>query len=149
MTKIVSFILVLLLTVSCARTYVPVYVSDKVASFDGNAQNSGIIGVLKEGGFLVTERFHARYVALGELYGDSFTPALKPGEGCVPVSGFRFEIKDPKTKAYIPFVGDADRLYYAITAEAMVKHLNMSDMKKNGIEPKGVWGKVKDKLGIP
>ena len=56
------------------------------ASYDSNAQNSGIIGIAYDGkggiiGRIVTTHFRERYTSLVEKYGDQFHPTLTVDAG--------------------------------------------------------------------
>jgi hypothetical protein len=108
---------------SCT-TIAPKPVHDRVASYDGSYQNSGVLSAV-EGGFIVTPKFRDRYNALIELYGSEFTPDLQKDEGM--------------SKRNVDFF---------IDSEHMVKFLDMNQWKKAGRKPKGLIDKVRDKVGI-
>lgn len=77
------FICLLIAVAGCGSTVTPNQVEASAPSFDGNAQNSGIIAIVP-GGRLVTQHFRDRYDALVEYYGRDFTPPIKPREGFTP-----------------------------------------------------------------
>lgn len=56
---------------------------DKVASWDENSQNSGVINFIPEEGWLITPHAANRYISLSEKFGGMFTPKLLTGEGLV------------------------------------------------------------------
>lgn len=77
---------------ACSTTVTPDRVESKEASFDGNEQNSGIIGPAEGGGFLVTPHFRSRYNALIDAYGEDFAPALREDAGLVRTpAGWRID----------------------------------------------------------
>jgi hypothetical protein len=76
-------ILALQLVSSCSvrhQTVAPAPIVTTQASFDGNAQNSGLIGPDGHGGFYVTAHFIERYDAMLATYGGRFSPPVKPGD---------------------------------------------------------------------
>lgn len=62
----------------------PEPVTDAVASFDGNMQNSGFLRFNEDGSGLITARARERYNALIALYGSRFLLPLKTDEGIAP-----------------------------------------------------------------
>lgn len=74
-----------LFLVSCKtaeiKTIIPPRIVEKEASWDENAQNSGIIDFIPGKGFLVTKKAASRYQALVFLYGAAEVPPILPGEG--------------------------------------------------------------------
>lgn len=55
----------------CVSTITPPVVHTEQPSWDGNAQNSGIVGVAPDGvRLMVTPRFKARFWALSKKYGE-------------------------------------------------------------------------------
>jgi len=71
-----------LVGVGCTSTVVPKPISSKAASWDGNEQNSGLIGKDSQAGyFLVSEHWRERYNGLVTLYGAYYLPPLKVDEG--------------------------------------------------------------------
>jgi hypothetical protein len=140
---IIIFALVLLS--GCAQTYVPVINHDRVASFDGNIQNSGIVGVCMSGGFIVSDKVFIKYNGLIEKYGDKFVPVLKKDFGLTPSKNTAL-LKTRNGKQPTPWVGDSNRTYYNMTSEAMVHFLDMNDWENSGIKPKSFIDKVKDVL---
>ena len=65
-------------------TVTPREVRDTVASFDGNAQNSGFLGYTPEGIGVITPHARERYNDATQLYGDRFTPKLVRDAGLTP-----------------------------------------------------------------
>jgi len=57
------------------------------ASYDGNAQNSGLVGFTPDGGALITTHARDRYNALVAKYGKNYTPPLQPDVGLEPRNG--------------------------------------------------------------
>lgn len=105
-------------------TVVPTPVTDKVASYDGGTQNSGVLESV-QGGFIVTPKFRDRYNALIADYGSDFSPALKEDEGI-----------------------RKENANFFIDSEHMVKFLDMNKWKKSGRKPKGLIEKVREKVGL-
>src|SRR3954452_19592852 len=68
--------LALLLLIGCTTTVTPDAVRDHQASFDGNAQNSGLIAELPDRSCVITPHARERYNALIEKFGARFTPPL-------------------------------------------------------------------------
>jgi hypothetical protein len=68
-----SSLLLSLLLLGC-DTVSPDPVKDKQASFDGNAQNSGIVALRADHSALVTSNFVARYEFLVARHGSRLTP---------------------------------------------------------------------------
>lgn len=68
-----------------ADPIIPVPPKDQKASFDGNAQDSGIVEATAEG-FIVTARFVDRYNAMIDTYGSEpeFLPPLVKNTGVTP-----------------------------------------------------------------
>lgn len=75
-----------------ACTVAPKPVTDKVASYDGNAQNSGFISWASDGGGIITPHARDRYNALIELYGTRFLPPLKYDAGITATPTNTFHI---------------------------------------------------------
>ena len=65
-------------------TVTPPSIEDRVPSWDGNKQNSGLLGYLNGKGFLITKNAAARYTFLTEEYGKSYNPPLEKGAGLIP-----------------------------------------------------------------
>ncbi len=63
----------------------PDIVKPQEISFDGNAQNSGVLYQITSGGFIITESARIRYNALIKKYGDKCTPVLTEDFGITPV----------------------------------------------------------------
>lgn len=98
-------------TAGCA--VVPRAVESSEASFDGNAQNSGVV-MSTAAGFVVTDRFRARYNAMIVTYGADFRPPLAIDAGVSPIGEDR----------------------WLITKQAMVDFLTMNAWRKAGLKPK-------------
>jgi hypothetical protein len=62
----------------------PQPVTDAVASFDGNTQNSGFLRFNADGSGVITARARERYNALITLYASRFLLPLKPDDGISP-----------------------------------------------------------------
>ena len=75
----------------CAGTVSPDRISAAAASYDGNAQTSGIISV-NPLGYVVTAHFRDRYNALAALFGRDFAPPLTPDAGLTPITADRWLI---------------------------------------------------------
>lgn len=56
-------------------------VVDEEPSWDGNEQNSGVLDVYPEGGFVVTAHFIERYNSLIRIHGNRFQPPLRRNRG--------------------------------------------------------------------
>lgn len=69
----------------CAATVIPTIPTATQASFDGNAQTSGLIGFDAEGNGIITGHARDRYNALVGDYGAAFKPAVKADEGIAPI----------------------------------------------------------------
>ena len=69
------------LFLGCTSTVAPKPARDNVASWDGDAQNSGFIGYLPGGSGVITSHAKARYDALCAAYGSRFLPPLAAGPG--------------------------------------------------------------------
>jgi hypothetical protein len=87
MNALPKFVVVCLLAIfvgmgaTCSSTVAPERVESAAASFDGNDQNSGIVGVAPAGGYYVTDHFRARYNELIAEYGAKFSPRLDRDAG--------------------------------------------------------------------
>lgn len=68
------------LLAGCAPTITPRVVQSQSASFDGNAQNSGLVGFDDAGNGILTEHGWNRYLELVHEYGSHFTPPLAAPE---------------------------------------------------------------------
>lgn len=100
------------ITAGCNSTVTPDSVSARHASFDGQAQNSGILKLVP-GGAVITPRARDRYNGLVVVYGGEFTPALRPDHGVTE----RID-------------GD-----YDITTEGLQKFIVMNQWKRMGRSP--------------
>lgn len=81
MKKLFAIILASSLITACTVT--PEKLTDSQPSFDGNVQNSGLIGFTADGFAILTPHAHDRYNALVKTYGKKFIPALRSDVGCV------------------------------------------------------------------
>lgn len=85
----VALFLVSCFIVSChttqeqSRTIIPALVVDQEPSWDGNEQNSGLLGYVEGKGFLLTPDAAKRYTELTKKYGANRVPPLAEGEGLV------------------------------------------------------------------
>jgi hypothetical protein len=75
----------------CASTVSPDRISADAASYDGNAQNSGIISA-NALGYVVTAHFRDRHNALVALFGRDFSPPLTPDAGLTEITSDRWLI---------------------------------------------------------
>ncbi len=104
----VFLLLVLLLGCSTTRSVQ----KDSSASYDKGVKNSGVISTtVDKTGFVVTERFVARYNSLVEKYGKQFNPPVKKNAGVI-------SYKDN----------------YVIDNEHMVKMAKMNTWEKNSLK---------------
>jgi hypothetical protein len=114
-----AFILVLALVAGAVLgtgcgTVTPGAISSEHASFDGNDQNSGVIGRDPLGrGYIITHRARDRYNALVKVFGRDFSPALRADAGVISA-------------------GDA----YVIDREHLIKFIEMSRWAKAGFAPR-------------
>lgn len=65
----------------CTSTVVPPAIVDVQPSWDGNQQNSGLLGFDADGFGLITEHARDRYNALSEIYGGHYSPPNLSGAG--------------------------------------------------------------------
>lgn len=79
--QFISTLLLLALTTGCANTVTPKTVQSSQASWDGDAQNSGIIALTADHHGIVTPHFRDRYNVMVGTYGPRFQPPLKPDAG--------------------------------------------------------------------
>lgn len=82
-TNLVLIGAILVFGASCSvrqQTVTPPAIVSTQASFDGNVQNSGLIGPDNQGGFFVTGHFIDRYDALLEKFGNRLVPLVKMGD---------------------------------------------------------------------
>lgn len=107
-----------LLALPGCGTVTPERIESTQASFDGGAQNSGILK-LTEAGAVVTPGFRARYNALAETYGERFTPTLQPDAGLRAAPGREHGFPE------------YERLW-VIDNEHLVKFLQMNAWRKMG-----------------
>lgn len=107
--NIVLLSLLLGVAAGCGSPVVPDVVVSSAASYDGNAQNSGILGSSQDG-FQVTNHFIVRYNTMIAVYGKRFNPQLFPNEG----------VKSLNDGTYI------------IDREHMVKFILMNSWRKSG-----------------
>lgn len=77
--KILKLCVVMLLISGC--TVIPKHPTTNVPSFDGNSQNSGVIGFTDDHYIIITQEKLAQYDALISVYGSKFYPAIKLNDG--------------------------------------------------------------------
>ncbi len=77
-------IMLLLLIFGC--TVRPRVVRNSQASFDGNEQNSGLIGEDSDGNAIITAHARDRYNSLMDDYGKAFSPPVNRDDGIVATS---------------------------------------------------------------
>lgn len=75
-TLLVSLMLVGL--IGC--TVIPNTPAPAVASWDGDEQNSGVLGILPDHSAVITQRAEQRYIALAYEYGSRFSPPVRGNE---------------------------------------------------------------------
>lgn len=115
--------------VSCGTT-APKPIQSNSIAFDGNIQNAGIIGIVRDKdtkeflGFLVTPHLVDTYNALIVKYGYKFIPQLK--------------INDEIALA-------PDKINYIISAQGMTYLENMIRWQRDG-EPAGIIDKIKTQI---
>lgn len=100
----------------CTTTVIPDHVKPAAASFDGNAQDSGVVVQLQDGSALVSVHWVERYNAMVTQYGACFQPPLKP--------------LDAAQQAAVIAVGDASRPACAVTAQVLTDFLTMNRWRK-------------------
>lgn len=114
------------------------YQDDTVASFDGNEQNSGIIGIYADkddGGYLVSDGFRARYVWMAKKYGKDFDPPISPD-----YPGLRPEksptvvlcVEHQPGKTYV-WHARPGKTYWNIDFEGMTYFLDLNSKSENAI----------------
>lgn len=74
----------LLLVLPACGTVRPKPITDKVASWDGNQQNSGFLRFNEDGSGLISARARERYDRLIEQFGNRFQVPVRAGEGITP-----------------------------------------------------------------
>lgn len=122
-----------LLALGCTVT--PLTVKDKQASFDGNEQNSGVLGTNQaSGGYYITEKARERYNGLTEIYGGYFIPPNKQDDGINILSkdalvGEVILIGPPKKTDFV----ETNR--FLIDKEHMVRFGMMSSWKRTNRAP--------------
>lgn len=97
------------------QSVVPRPIVSHEASFDGNAQNSGIVNV-DEHGFIVTSHWLDRYDAMLAVFGTHFSPAIKPGDRIGVEALPTLQPSIPKT--------------FRVTSEVMVRFTRMNQWRK-------------------
>lgn len=127
----ISLALVLLLACSCGTVTTKTNDSH-TASYDGNAQNSGILAIAPAGGRIVTPHYRDRYNALIDLYGDQFDPPLKHDEGVAV---------NVKTLG-----GFSEMSSWIIDKEHHLKFGQMIQWKRDGRKPTGTLQKLINKI---
>jgi hypothetical protein len=119
LTYVVSALLVLFSFASCSvlktKPVVPVFMQDVVPSWDGEEQNSGLIGYIDGKGYVLTPSAAARYSYLTEIYGKDYSPPLAKGVGLT---------KDEASDNYF------------LSTQYMVEFVVMNQKFKSAIPPK-------------
>lgn len=94
-----AWLLVMLgLAICCAAAFLsgctirPKVVHNNQASFDGNLQNSGLLGNDSQGNAIITAHARDRYNALVDDYGKFFSPPLNRDDGIMPTATNTFLI---------------------------------------------------------
>jgi len=72
----------------------------KEAGFDGNEQNSGIIGFTPQGGLEITESAKTRYMSFVEQYGARLIPSIKGEFGLTKLSNGNYELTAQGAEAW-------------------------------------------------
>ena len=120
----------LLLVASGCGTVIPKTVQANVASYDGDAQNSGLLSTTTNStgevtGAIITMHARDRYNALIVIYSTNFYPALKFDAGITPL----------KLPSFI-IVGKPPPLQtYSIDAEHLVDFMRMNRWHKAAAPP--------------
>ena len=96
----------------------PVTTAPQEIEFDENNQNAGIVGYAPGGGFLVTPRLRERFLALADRYGHNMAPPLSA------------------TTAAEFLIPAAEGRNYVITAEGMVRYLELVDRAREDRQPR-------------
>lgn len=109
----ILFVAAVVALAGCSSPVIPHAIDAREASFDGNAQNSGVI-TSTPSGFVVTDHFRARHNALIAVYGGDFSPTLKPDHEIYPIGEDR----------------------WLISKQGMVDFLEMNAWRRAGLEPK-------------
>lgn len=81
--KLASSLALVILLCGCAGTITPRIVQSSQASWDGNQQNSGLIGFDAVGNGILTLRAELRYQALVSDYGYRFKPPIQSADGLI------------------------------------------------------------------
>ena len=105
------WVLIALLCSGCTSTIVPHAVESRVASYDGNTQNSGFLGFEVGGGARITANARGRFNELIETYG-----------------------RDERLEKDQGLSRNSDGTW-SITKDSLVKFLEMSDWKRAGLQP--------------
>lgn len=110
------FVTILLSSVLLAGcTVIPKWGAPKVASWDGNAQNSGLIAQLPDHSAIITARANARYMALATDYGWKFNPHIDGTEA-------------------VPYTNSTTVYTYRLDAEHLADFAIMSRWKHQGVK---------------
>ena len=85
MIRFLQIFLFSILVVSCKtkqiESIMPPAIVETQPSWDGEKQNSGLIGYVDGKGFEITRKAGERYKALTEKFGKQLSPVIYPGEG--------------------------------------------------------------------
>jgi hypothetical protein len=130
---VVLFVLGLLLT-GCG-TVIPKTVQANVASYDGGAQNSGLLSMTTNTtgevtGAIITPHARDRYNALISIYSTNFFPALTFDAGITPMLVFKPQI--------VPVNGpppEQSAQTYLIDAEHLVDFMRMNRWNRQTLNP--------------
>lgn len=98
----------LVLAIGCAPTVRPVVLHATTASWDGNKQDSGLLGLDAQKNAILTAHAKDRYNVLMDAYGSRFSPPAKAGDG---ITG----------TATNTFLLDAQHFVYFTVAERILK----------------------------
>ncbi len=99
----------------CTNTVTPRTVTSSQASFDGNSQNSGLIGFDDQGNGILTIHAYQRYYELASSYGYKFSPKLDVYRDD--------DLQKTATNTYL------------IDAAHLEKFATMNRWKKQGVKP--------------
>lgn len=119
LTKLIGALLVFVSITNCSMwnttPIVPVFIKDTVPSWDGEEQNSGLLGYVEGKGYLLTPSAAARYSYLTELYAKDYSPPLEKGIGLTKEEGGAFYL----------------------SSQYMVEFVVMNQKFKSSIKPQG------------
>ena len=127
MVVVIALLFALLIFLSGCGTVIPKTVQANVASYDGGAQNSGLLSMTTNStgevtGAIITMHARDRYNALVAIYSTNFFPALTFDAGITPV------LPRPETP-------DARPDAYHIDAEHLVDFMRMNRWHHQTVNP--------------